>query len=595
MFSWRITSVDFVNGKRLQTEAAHLLDTGSVQLIVGANRSGKSTLLSELEPAFAEPLNPPPGQHVHDPAGAAAKAARRVIVRDAAAAVGGTLEDLLGWLTQGFPTRLVTVSEQGPSGDFVVQTMRGSFRGSQLRALWPQVARKPLLPLLMHLLDTGNRLRVGDYAESIPAQAQPRAYIHMLQASRSLELRVREEVKEAFGDDLLINWSGGQSVGFHLGDEPSVEGGHDRVSPEYAEALRSLPRLEESGDGIRSFVGCVLAALCGTQPVLLVDEPEAFLHPGQAYRLGALLAKTAKAHRRQVFVATHSSDVVRGVVASNEHTAIWRLTRAGDHSDVFALDAAKLREIVSRPYVASSDVIAGLFHNAVIVCESDSDSMFYETIANLLGGERRVASRDDVRWVKGNGKGQLAALALAYRALEIRTAVLADIDLLRNEQELRAVVEALGGDFGAIEAQYKAMRIELGTTKAAKAVESVTQGLRELADEFEAAGSMNQDGMRRLRALVSEAGDWSDAKRYGLDKLQGEPRKSAEELLAAWREIGLFIVPVGELERWWRNGPSDKAKWLQAALGELRANVDVMPGAVSFVRSLFEYLEIRDL
>ena len=55
--------------------------------------------------------------------------------------------------------------------------------------------------------------------------------------------------------------------------------------------MRQFQTLDEQGDGFRSYVGVVLSVLLSEGRTILLDEPEAFLHPMQARRLGAWLAE----------------------------------------------------------------------------------------------------------------------------------------------------------------------------------------------------------------------------------------------------------------------------------------------------------------
>ena len=102
--------------------------------------------------------------------------------------------------------------------------------------------------------------------------------------------------------------------------------------PEYIAAIRALPLLTEQGDGMKSFIGLMLGLLAGQFQIVLVDEPEAFLHPPQARLLGRKLA-TEVPRGTQVFVATHSSDVLQGLLDPDDaNVTVVRLTRRGHES-----------------------------------------------------------------------------------------------------------------------------------------------------------------------------------------------------------------------------------------------------------------------
>ena len=66
---------------------------------------------------------------------------------------------------------------------------------------------------------------------------------------------------------------------------------------------------------MRSFVGCILEAFLLPHFLVLVDEPEAFLHPQNARVLGQMLA-SEKPKNRQLFLATHSVHLLLGLLDS---------------------------------------------------------------------------------------------------------------------------------------------------------------------------------------------------------------------------------------------------------------------------------------
>lgn len=339
------------------------------------------------------------------------------------------------------------------------------------------------------------------------------------------------EVRTAFGVDLIINWVSGQQVGFTLGEEPPRDAQQDRVSASYAEILSELPRLDEAGDGVRSFVGAILAAYCGAHPVIMIDEPEAFLHPPQSKRLGSALARTAATYNRQVIIATHSAEVLQGVLNSSDRVSVCRITRDGDVNNATVLESARLRELWAKPLLRSSAAIDGLFHRGAVVCEGDSDVRFYEAVLRRLDREGASEGRPDVYFVQGGGKGELATRAGAYKSLDTATVVIADLDLLRNQVELGMVLSALSGDFSTYEREYKIVTNALQASPPLTGPQSLVSLARQILDEVEAAGRLDNERRRQLATLLEEAASWSEATRYGMSRLRGEPHKLARELL----------------------------------------------------------------
>ncbi|WP_304722163.1 AAA family ATPase [Conexibacter sp. CPCC 206217] len=85
-----------------------------------------------------------------------------------------------------------------------------------------------------------------------------------------------------------VNRAGGSQLHLHLG-APDIQPRLDSV--EYLNALDGLPLVPDQGDGMRSFIGLLLTILSSSHPLILVDEPEAFLHPPQAVSWGGSLPR----------------------------------------------------------------------------------------------------------------------------------------------------------------------------------------------------------------------------------------------------------------------------------------------------------------
>ena len=561
MFTWGLESI--------KTSGADIvpIELASVLVIIGPNGSGKSTALREI-------LNVLQGGN--EP---------RRVVSEIVPHRDGTPQEFEDWLAGHYPVRSI-------NGTPHVYTRGGAIPLSNARPIWDN---GPLMSgahlFLTHLLDTTTRLAVSTYTNSIDVwTSPPQTYIHVLQTNDELAKKVSNEVRAAFGFDLVIDWTAGAQVGFRVGTEPARTVASDRVSQEYAENLRLLPQLDQEGDGVRSFVGSVLAAYCGSHPVLLIDEPEAFLHPPQARRLGSALAKSVGGGR-QVIVATHSSDVVQGAVDGSSSVAVLRLTRNAGLNRASLLPSADLNALWSKPQMRSAAAVDGLFSNGVVICEADSDARFYETLVQRFDTSGKVDRAPDLYFVAAGGKGGIATLASAYHRMGTPTAVIADLDLLRNEKELEAVLASVGGDIGSEVGPYRSLLSELRALPPTLKVDDFVAAVRRELSKIKAAGSLSSASKRELNNLVENAADWSSGKRNGITTIRGGARSQAESLLERWRQLGLFLVPLGELESWWQAGPASKSDWIAAAIPE--ASIPgTMPAATEFIARLLAFFGI---
>src|SRR5829696_9919895 len=99
-----------------------------------------------------------------------------------------------------------------------------------------------------------------------------------------------------------------------------------------------------------------MALLLKQRPVCLIDEPEAFLHPPQAYGLGRFIARYGVSRDVATFVTTHSSQVLRGIVQATDRVEIVRLTRSSGKFRARRLPAEDLVEALNKPTLRAESV-----------------------------------------------------------------------------------------------------------------------------------------------------------------------------------------------------------------------------------------------
>jgi len=150
---------------------------------------------------------------------------------------------------------------------------------------------------------------------------------------------------------------------------PILKDGEDRVSISYLQKLERLPTLHTQGDGMRSFVGVLLHSLVVDHSVIMIDEPEAFLHPPQARLLGQMILKETP-QGRQLFLATHSGDFLRGLLdTQSNRVRVLRIQRDNGINPIKELDSNGIKKVWGDPILRYSNVLDGLFHNKVVLCD----------------------------------------------------------------------------------------------------------------------------------------------------------------------------------------------------------------------------------
>lgn len=553
MIRFQIAELVFSGGQTIPLEA------NSLVLLVGPNNSGKSTALSDVERLLGDPNQ-----------------SGRIVVTSIRLEKDGDASQFRQWIKANYPHTTRNLKKAYiTKGNIVLD--------SGIETSWPNDIPS-IFQFLSHRLNTDERLHVVKPKERIDRNANPVEYIQVLQVDVDVLKKVSAEVKDAFQKDVIINWGGGRHVWFHVGDEPARNADDDRVSATYLNELEKLPRLENEGDGIKSFVGCVLGVLCGAHKVLLVDEPEAFLHPPQARKLGRLLADTAHKRERQVVAATHSPDVVNGALASNKPISVCRIERDGDQNHAYLLDSKQLSELWSKPLLRSTGAINGVFHKGVIVCEADADCRFFEALLDRLENARQLSEAPDLYFIHGGGKGAIDALVRAYRALNIKTVAVADFDLLRVKSNFEGVLASFGTELGALDGQYNSAVSALNDLQPISSAAQFVDEATKLIELVNKSHEVDSEVRGQFGALLSQSAKWSDAKKYGIRKLSGGAHTACKNVLEHCETHGLFIVREGELESFWREGPASKSDWIVAAIERMNSHPDSFQEADAFIK-----------
>lgn len=564
MFNWGIRKIKFSGGEAVE------LEPSSVLILVGPNSGGKTSSIRGIEGQIYTPNNP------------------KLTISEVELFVEGIEKDFLEWLSKYYHTR-----ETVNGINYV--TLQGTLLPRQITSTWAQIAsnKQPgeAQSFLMKRLDTGTRLQLGDITGSLEyGSIEPRAFIHVLQSNEKLREQVSKEVRDNFGFDLIINWGGGGQVWFNVGTEPPRTVERDRVSHEYLAELNRLPRLEYEGDGIRSFVGTLLATLCAAYKIIFIDEPEVLLHPPQARRLANILARSASDFNRQVIIATHSSEVIHGVLDVNPRVTICRITREGAVNHASALKAPDIYELFTKPLLNSVAAIDGVFYDGTIICEADSDNRFYDAIVRYVVAQRSFRKPPYFYFIHGGGKGSLATLATTYRKLHVPVAVIADFDILRQKSQMESVIRALDGDFSSMETLYNVAIAALNNLPPLKDINSFIATTESTIRNIKDRNAISAEDRKTLYQVLDESKSWSEAKKYGITKLSGGAYNACEELLEKCAALGLFIVPTGELESWWRGGSASKSEWSNMALEKFYQNPLLFRDAIDFTTRIIAHL-----
>lgn len=535
----------------------------AILVVIGPNNSGKSTTLLEIRNAMA------------------GETAKLVIIEEVETRRVTTLKEILAQLAPF------------DDGNRYVNMPGHGFPLSVVEQWWAYDTKSSMgaffAEYLISNLSTRARLLDCDPADGFDARA-PFSAVHPFQhmfANDEVEQKVSASFRKAFKKDLVVHRTAGQKIPVHVGQRPIPEAGEDRLSRSYVDRIESMDKLELQGDGVRSLASVVGRVVTDERPIQMIDEPEAFLHPPQARVLAEIVAEEGK--ERQTIIATHSSDVIKGLLkGASDRVSVVRLRRTAVGARASSLSNNAISALWSDPVLRFSNVMDGLFHDGVIVAEAEADCRFYEAMA-LASIE--ADGQLDVHYAYSGGKDKVASIVRALRAADVPVASILDFDVLNNEKPLRNIIEALGGNWSDFEEGWTEIKAAvedraafLGGGKFRADLEAV---LRTIAKDE----AVPKDALKKIRSLTRNASPWDHIKDGGLYALpKGPATVAAENLLNDLAALGLFVAPFGEMEGFYRNVQPKGIAWVEEVVKLDLATDAKLHDARSFVGGVYQFL-----
>jgi ABC-type transporter Mla maintaining outer membrane lipid asymmetry ATPase subunit MlaF len=425
-----------------------------------------------------------------------------------------------------------------------------------------------LISLFTNILTTEQRLQAANPAQNIKLTTQAKNHpIHFLQEDDTLEQRFNDYFRQAFGTDLIVHRNAGNEVPLYVGEKPKIENGEDRVSSIYLRKLEKLDLLHEQGDGMRSFVGVLLNAFISNHSIIFIDEPEAFLHPPQARLLGKMLVKDLPSER-QLFLATHSEDFLKGLLDANTNNLkIIRIQRDGSINRINSLISSDIKSVWNDSLLRHSNVLNGLFHSKVVICESDSDCRFFSAVlSSQFDNTSSIAP--DILFIHCGGKHRIPTVIKALKKLNVTIKVVSDFDVLSETNPLKEIFEDLGGIWANIEDDWKIVKMgieqkrpELLTVELKKDIENILNTTTEKI--------FPKEKINEIQKLLKKASAWSEAKEIGKSYIpSGNATQAFERIQANLKDKGFLILEVGELESFVKSVGNHGPKWVVEVLNK---------------------------
>jgi len=507
-------------------------------VLVGPNNSGKSAALRQIRENIAQP-----GEYT--------------VVHKCTLDIAGSKDDLVAHIKSHSqkiftPERIEFVGYNFEIRQFELDYLMDCPRGA-LKSFFSLYCR------------TDERLSGSDPVKSISyRKARPSHPMHVLVMDKKIEALASSAFHSAFGKYLHVNRAGGNEVELYISDIEFDAKPQDDFSNEAAAFFTNDSQpLNLQGDGMRAFATLTLNTLAlSQQTMLLIDEPEAFLHPPQARLLGSLIARP-DSHSRQVYIATHSADVLKGVISSaKRQPLILRISRSGDVNNVRVLDSNAITKLNRDPLIRFSGILDAIFHSHVIICEADTDCQFYSAVLEAIQDDADV--RPDALFVQSAGKHRMAKLGEVARQLGVPFSTIVDIDALNEKALFKDLCKVSGIDWSEVEADWRAVFDAVSGLKPSLTLSQVVAAIEAAMIQLKNGDIALTDFLAKVRDSVRSNSPWENVKLAGRNALPlGAVVQHFDKLLATCARSGLWIVPEGELESFCRTVRARKgSSWI---------------------------------
>ncbi|HZF85362.1 MAG TPA: AAA family ATPase [Burkholderiaceae bacterium] len=510
-----------------------ILPTTGITIFVGPNNSGKSLVLKEVEQAFI--THPFPGG-LH-------------ILKDyevkwpSPQELNKSLAGFSSFQHAGQPVDNITLGRLNPNGGVETTTLLKStiqiISNEKRDKRWwaTQFLRWGVLRL-----DGRSRFNLTNDQTAGDLLSTPQNVLAHLFQDDAARNKVRAFIKDAFGLDFVIDPTNLGKLRIRLSNQPPLADEQSLSEQARAYYKRAI-HIKDASDGVQAFTGITTAVMSGEFHTILIDEPEAFLHPPLARKLGKHLGSLAAERGGCLLASTHSPDFLMGCVQATKDVRIVRLEYSEGKSRGRMVDPMQLEAVFRSPLMRSTNAIAGLFYDGVVVTESDNDRAFYSEIYHRISSTQEDAP--SLLFINAQNKQTIKNVIEPLRKFGVPAAAIPDIDIVKDGGKTWTEWLQAAHIPDVLHAGYQAQR------------SSIKLCLEKTGKDMKAGG--------------------------GVDILATAEKSAANLLFDTLEQYGIFVVRRGELENWLPvlGISGKKTDWTIATLERLGSD----PSSQSYVRA----------
>lgn len=348
---------------------------------------------------------------------------------------------------------------------------------------------------------------------------------------------------------------------------------------------KEMEDLYIQGDGIRSAFAILASLIVNNHSLFLIDEPETFLHPPQARLLAKNIVNLS--NDKQCFISTHNIDFIKGVLeADSSRVKIIKIDRFENKNKFNLVDNNSVAEIANDKNLRYTNILDGLFYDRLVLCENESDCKFYSAILENLD----LVKYQNTLFCAVGGKHQFKKVVPLLKKLNIQYAIIADIDLINNKDNLRQLVNSIEDDCYNQINDYHTRFIEEFEEGMNSQIKTQAVIKTEINEMFNSEKYMSDDIARRIKESLKYISSFTILKSGGERILpQGECVTLFNKVKEFLNDHNVFIVECGEIERFVSDVKGHGNDWVEKTFARYNdINNPVYDEAKQFIKNVFD-------
>ena len=249
-----------------------------------------------------------------------------------------------------------------------------------------------------------------------------------VQTNSTLLSELAKYTKKMFHKDVILDAVNlGEKIAFRVGSDFDFYRNAKKIDTDADKKLNDYELLDTEGDGIKSFVSTFITLNMSQKNIILLDEPESFLHPPLASQMGKIIAEAAS-DDKQIFVATHSPELLKSLIENCDDVNIIRIERENQKSNIYQLNNKDfLKCMYQSSLLSNSRVLNGLFCEKTYICESLSDLEIFQLLHDTAN------PTDSAYFINAYNKQTEEDISNLNKTLNVKNYRIYDFDIFRED------------------------------------------------------------------------------------------------------------------------------------------------------------------